>query len=171
MPAASPDVLGVSVYDQRTSEFNFRQGPVFANVLAILTILFGFVAVTRLPSVDGGEMALMHGMAGSIYGVATAVGMLVLARPGSALDGVGVGFALLTMVCNVSFQLLTRQAHDAHLDPDRWLQTAPRTEGSWWPAWQQWLAERSSGRVAPPGITAKTATALGDAPGTYVHLR
>lgn len=27
------DVLGVSVYDQRTGEFNFRQGPVFANVL------------------------------------------------------------------------------------------------------------------------------------------
>jgi MoxR-like ATPase len=27
------DVLGVSVYDQRTGEFVFRQGPVFANVL------------------------------------------------------------------------------------------------------------------------------------------
>src|SRR4051794_26534187 len=27
------DVLGVSVYDQRTSEFAFRQGPIFANVL------------------------------------------------------------------------------------------------------------------------------------------
>ncbi len=27
------DVLGVSVYDQRTSEFQFRQGPVFCNVL------------------------------------------------------------------------------------------------------------------------------------------
>ena len=27
------DVLGVSVYDQRRGEFNFRQGPIFANVL------------------------------------------------------------------------------------------------------------------------------------------
>jgi MoxR-like ATPase len=27
------DVLGVSVYDQRTAEFVFRQGPIFANVL------------------------------------------------------------------------------------------------------------------------------------------
>src|SRR3954468_4429978 len=27
------DVLGVSVYDQRTSQFTFRQGPIFANVL------------------------------------------------------------------------------------------------------------------------------------------
>src|SRR5215207_7268542 len=27
------DVLGVSVYDQRRSEFHFRQGPIFTNVL------------------------------------------------------------------------------------------------------------------------------------------
>src|SRR5690606_11032793 len=27
------DVLGVSVYDQRTGEFRFREGPIFCNVL------------------------------------------------------------------------------------------------------------------------------------------
>lgn len=48
--------------------------------------------------------AVMWGGAGVGF-----LGMLVLARPGSALDGVGVLFALLTMVCNVSFQLLTRK--------------------------------------------------------------
>lgn len=37
------------------------------------------------------------------------LGMLVLVRPGSALDRVGVLFAMLTIVCNVSFQLLTRK--------------------------------------------------------------
>ena len=37
------------------------------------------------------------------------LGMLVLVRPNSHLDEIGVVFALLTVVCNVSFQLLTRR--------------------------------------------------------------
>ena len=37
------------------------------------------------------------------------LGMLVLVRPDSHLDKIGVLFALLTVVCNVSFQLLTRR--------------------------------------------------------------
>ena len=37
------------------------------------------------------------------------LGMLVLVRPGSALDHIGVVFALLTVICNVTFQLLTRR--------------------------------------------------------------
>ncbi|MBK6656694.1 MAG: DMT family transporter [Proteobacteria bacterium] len=37
------------------------------------------------------------------------LGMLVLVRPGSQLDQLGVVFALLTVVCNVTFQLLTRR--------------------------------------------------------------
>ncbi len=37
------------------------------------------------------------------------LGMLVLVRPGTQLDHLGVVFALLTVVCNVSFQLLTRR--------------------------------------------------------------
>ncbi len=37
------------------------------------------------------------------------LGMLVLVRPNSHLDQIGVVFALLTVVCNVSFQLLTRR--------------------------------------------------------------
>ena len=35
--------------------------------------------------------------------------MLLLVRPGSQLDHIGVVFALLTVVCNVGFQLLTRR--------------------------------------------------------------
>jgi len=72
---------------------------------------------------------------------------------------------------NRSFQLLTRQAHDAHLDPDAWLQAAPRFDGSWWPAWQHWLAEHSGERVAPPRIGTRGEKALADAPGRYVLLR
>jgi len=37
------------------------------------------------------------------------VGMLVVVRPGTALALVGVVFALLTVACNVAFQLLTRK--------------------------------------------------------------
>ena len=37
------------------------------------------------------------------------LGMLMLVRPGSQLDHIGVVFALLTVVCNVGFQLLTRR--------------------------------------------------------------
>ena len=71
---------------------------------------------------------------------------------------------------NRSFQLLTRQADDVHLDPDPWLQTAPRTESSWWPAWESWLRRRAGKRVPPPPIGAAElgSPALDDAPGRYV---
>ncbi|MGD9600778.1 MAG: DMT family transporter [Gammaproteobacteria bacterium] len=36
-------------------------------------------------------------------------GMLLIVRPGHALEPLGVTFALLTVVCNVAFQLLTRR--------------------------------------------------------------
>ncbi len=37
------------------------------------------------------------------------VGMLVIVRPGANLPAIGVGFVLLTVACNVVFQLLTRK--------------------------------------------------------------
>lgn len=37
------------------------------------------------------------------------LGMLLLVRPGSALDPIGIVFVLLTVGCNVAFQLLTRR--------------------------------------------------------------
>ncbi len=42
------------------------------------------------------------------------LGMLLLVRPGSALDPIGIVFVLLTIGCNVAFQLLTRRL--AHVD-------------------------------------------------------
>lgn len=37
------------------------------------------------------------------------VGMLIIVRPGSNLDPTGVFFIVLTMLCNIGFQLLTRK--------------------------------------------------------------
>jgi polyhydroxyalkanoate synthase len=49
----------------------------------------------------------------------------------------------------------------------------PPREGSWWPAWADWLAARSGAPVAPPQLgRADTGyPALGDAPGDYVFMR
>ena len=45
-----------------------------------------------------------------------------------------------------------------------WLATATFHQGSWWPRWRDWLAERSGPQVAPP----VPQTVLCAAPGTYV---
>ena len=66
---------------------------------------------------------------------------------------------------NCRYRLATH-THDAnYLDPDAWLATAPQHDGSWWPAWVEWLATRSGAPVSPP----PAATTLDAAPGTYVR--
>jgi polyhydroxyalkanoate synthase len=71
------------------------------------------------------------------------------------------------------YRLKTRRLADPHLAPDDWVQAAPRQEGSWWPAWQQWLAAHSSARTKPPAMGAprKGYAAIEDAPGQYVRQR
>jgi polyhydroxyalkanoate synthase len=70
-----------------------------------------------------------------------------------------------------TYQMLTLREEDTYIDPDRWLEEAPRFEGSWWLPWQKWLADNSSGQTVPPqmGAPKKGLRILGDAPGTYVH--
>ena len=69
------------------------------------------------------------------------------------------------------YRMTSHEARHRYLHPARWYATAPCTEGSWWPAWLKWLAERSTGWIDPPPIGApeKSIVALDDAPGTYVH--
>jgi len=87
--------------------------------------LFFFSALERLPQAEATAinfiapfvvMLLAGRLLGETIGVVRWVGaavgflgVLVLVRPGSALDPVGVLFVLLTVCCNVTFQLLTRK--------------------------------------------------------------
>lgn len=51
-------------------------------------------------------------------------------------------------------------------DPATWLAQAREVPGSWWPAWAEWLAERSGSKVAARIPEDK---GLGPAPGVYVR--
>ncbi len=69
-------------------------------------------------------------------------------------------------------RLLTWKNATATLTPDEWLQRAPLHEGSWWPAWERWLADHSSSRQKPgraPAARADDGGAITDAPGSYVR--
>jgi len=55
-------------------------------------------------------------------------------------------------------------------DPREWLKTASTHEGTWWPDWTEWLAERSGDEVdAPRELGNDEHPVLGEAPGTYVR--
>ncbi|WP_238364343.1 PHA/PHB synthase family protein [Mesobacterium pallidum] len=66
-----------------------------------------------------------------------------------------------------------RDAGARYVDPDTWLAGQAPQDGSWWPAWSDWLARQSSGRVAPPamGAPAKGYPVLARAPGSYIFQR
>ncbi|MGE0357175.1 MAG: PHA/PHB synthase family protein [Burkholderiales bacterium] len=70
-----------------------------------------------------------------------------------------------------SYRLRTRPRGGDYLDPEAFEQTAKQYPGSWWTAWEAWLAERSSGMVAPPRTGAAGYAPIGEAPGTYVFQR
>jgi len=69
------------------------------------------------------------------------------------------------------FYISTRAPGTPFVGPDEWLEQASYQEGSWWPAWTEWLAEHSGPRDQPPppmGAPRKGLPVLGDAPGDYV---
>jgi polyhydroxyalkanoate synthase len=65
-----------------------------------------------------------------------------------------------------SFKTMPHQPRGTpFLSAQEWERNAATEDGSWWPHWHQWLAQRSGGeRVAPPAFGAS----FGDAPGQYV---
>lgn len=71
------------------------------------------------------------------------------------------------------YQIATRARHGRYIDPDTWAVNAPTHAGSWWPAWQAWLAAHSGKPVAPPRMGRPDAglAPLADAPGHYVFAK
>jgi polyhydroxyalkanoate synthase subunit PhaC len=68
----------------------------------------------------------------------------------------------------ISYKMHTSQAHDHYVNASDWLSLSQHYEGSWWPAWQAWLAARS-GKPQSEGSKRKQVTSLTESPGTYVH--
>ncbi|MGA9856850.1 MAG: alpha/beta fold hydrolase [Solirubrobacteraceae bacterium] len=61
-------------------------------------------------------------------------------------------------------------ADDPERDADQWLPTADLTRGSWWPDYQDWLAQRAGERrPAPKTLGSRKHRPAAKAPGTYVH--
>lgn len=61
---------------------------------------------------------------------------------------------------------------DKHAVPDKWLATAPKHEGSWWPDWTSWIAAQGGKKVAAPkALGNKDYTEIEAAPGSYVQRR
>ncbi|MHA1598698.1 MAG: PHA/PHB synthase family protein [Alphaproteobacteria bacterium] len=57
-------------------------------------------------------------------------------------------------------------------NPDKWLDAAEQTEGSWWPDWGKWVAKHAGKKDTPARIPGDgKLKPLGDAPGTYVLVR
>jgi polyhydroxyalkanoate synthase len=69
-----------------------------------------------------------------------------------------------------AFQIASRRDGEAYVDADTWECNTPRREGSWWPAWEEWLSANSSGLREPPAMGASAAGCApsNDAPGTYI---
>ena len=80
-------------------------------------------------------------------------------------------------------RLLTWHDASTRLGADEWLKSAPLLEGSWWAAWQRWLAQHSTARQVPARMpralaggagahgerAAADTAALTEAPGSYVR--
>lgn len=69
------------------------------------------------------------------------------------------------------YRVATHHEGERYVGPETWQRTNPIQQGSWWPVWQSWLAERSGENVPPPTLGGGVLGPLDDAPGTYVHER
>ena len=67
-------------------------------------------------------------------------------------------------------QIATRAQGDLYCGPDRWVESTELVDGSWWPAWNDWLDWHTSGQRKAPRMGKPKAGygVLRDAPGEYV---
>ena len=72
-----------------------------------------------------------------------------------------------------SYRMRTWHAGDRLMTPDDWLAGTQPVSGTWSTAWEKWLRQNSTRRVAPPSIGAvkQGLPPLDAAPGQYVHER
>lgn len=70
---------------------------------------------------------------------------------------------------NRRYRIATRPERAEWQAAEQWLANAQQEDGSWWPAWQAWLAAHSSAQVKVQPIDSRKA--LEDAPGSYVMQR
>ena len=69
------------------------------------------------------------------------------------------------------YRIASARPEQPYVAPQDWFERTPVVEGSWWPAWAAWLAERSGPQVKPPRLGARAAPVLAEAPGSYVLER
>jgi polyhydroxyalkanoate synthase len=70
------------------------------------------------------------------------------------------------------FRMSSHRHDEPFVDPAAWLAGTAVRDGSWWPAWTDWLAQRSGEPVMLPplGRANSEFVLLGDAPGRYVLM-
>lgn len=68
------------------------------------------------------------------------------------------------------YRVATRMHGERYSDPDTWFAENEALDGSWWPAFADWLDSHSSDRVLPPSLGAPEngLQPICDAPGVYV---
>jgi polyhydroxyalkanoate synthase len=69
------------------------------------------------------------------------------------------------------YRIATKAPQERHVDAAEWFARTPPQDGSWWPAWQAWLAQHSGAPVEPPRLGGPGGEVLEDAPGTNVLMR
>jgi polyhydroxyalkanoate synthase len=67
-----------------------------------------------------------------------------------------------------SYYISEQRQGDCYRDPDSWVAGADQHDGSWWPAWAEWLEQVSAGGKVP---ARQVDGGLAPAPGSYVLER
>jgi polyhydroxyalkanoate synthase len=70
-----------------------------------------------------------------------------------------------------SYQIMSKAAEGPYVGPEQWSREAPLHDGSWWPAWAEFLAAQSGPWTTPPAFPAALpdGSPLPAAPGEYVR--
>jgi polyhydroxyalkanoate synthase len=71
-------------------------------------------------------------------------------------------------VSGLHYRMRSKSDLESYVDPGTWLGETPERAGSWWPAWSEWLKERSGPAVPAVPVGNAAHPALAAAPGLYV---